>query len=184
MITGLFTRRSPAWRPQLPLLLISCYVNLLSHDLLFVAGWWAAVLMCSYKSFLSCKSYSGADVRIWKPPSRASSLKIKPSYTQLNSKLNTFGFGLWTNNRHHSAKCQIGVYTSFSETWIPNLLCSFFVDVASWHFVLLYHWLNEEGVIIFSQSCTCLAYSFNTHTHFLYQGELTHLFKVNFTCRS
>lgn len=81
MITDLFTRQWPAWRPQLLSLLISCYANLLSHDLLFAAGWWAAVLLCSYKSFLSCKSYIGADVRIWKPPSRASSLNIKPSYT-------------------------------------------------------------------------------------------------------
>lgn len=38
-----------------------------------------------------------------------------------------------------------GAWSISSETWIP-LLSFFFVDVASWHFVLLYCWLNEEGV--------------------------------------
>lgn len=42
-----------AWCPQLLWLLIPSHVNLLSHDLLFPAGWRAAVPWCSYKSFLS-----------------------------------------------------------------------------------------------------------------------------------
>lgn len=56
MITGLY-KALVCPGPQLLLLLISLYINLPSHDLLFAAGWWAALLWCSYKSFLSCKSY-------------------------------------------------------------------------------------------------------------------------------